>query len=118
MNTPLALSELSAIARAANSAKKQKERVKLRGELLAAGALLGLLQQSPDAWFDARFGAVSPEREAEIDAAIAERKASREAKDFTRADGIRAELAATGIFLEDGADATTWRRGVPVTDDG
>jgi cysteinyl-tRNA synthetase len=48
--------------------------------------------------------------DAEIDALVAERDAARRARDFTRADAIRAELSARGIELLDGADATRWRR--------
>jgi cysteinyl-tRNA synthetase len=73
--------------------------------LRAAGAVLGLLQQDPDAWF--RGGA---DDSAEIDAAIAERLAARKSRDFARADAIRADLAAKGIVLEDGPAGTTWRR--------
>jgi cysteinyl-tRNA synthetase len=48
--------------------------------------------------------------DAEIDALVAERDAARRARDFARADAIRAELAARGIELLDGADVTRWRR--------
>jgi len=47
--------------------------------------------------------------EADVEAKIAERKAAREAKDFVRADAVRAELAALGVELMDGATGTTWR---------
>jgi len=46
-----------------------------------------------------------------IEAKISERAEARRAKDWTRADAIRAELAAEGIVLEDTPGGTTWRRG-------
>ena len=73
--------------------------------LRAAGAVLGLLQQAPEAWF--RGGV---DDAAAIEAAIAERLAARKAKDFARADAIRAALADKGVVLEDGPKGTTWRR--------
>ena len=60
---------------------------------------------TPAEWF--RGG----DDEAEIEALIAQRLAARKAKDFARADAIRAELLAQGVILEDGAAGTTWRRG-------
>jgi cysteinyl-tRNA synthetase len=65
------------------------------------GRCSGVLQQEPSAWF--RGGADT----ARIVSAIAERPKARRARDFARADAIRAELASEGIVLEDG------RRGRP-----
>jgi cysteinyl-tRNA synthetase len=67
--------------------------------------VLGLLSQDAGAWF--RGGDVDV---AAIEAAIAERLAARKARDFGRADVIRAEWAAKGIAFEDGPQGTTWRR--------
>ena len=45
--------------------------------------------------------------EAEIDAALAERKAARAAKDFARSDAIRDDLIARGVEVMDG-DPLEW----------
>jgi cysteinyl-tRNA synthetase len=99
LNTPLAISALHALADAALAGDAAAA-----SGLKAGGAVLGLLQQSPEAWF--RGGADS----GWIEAAIAERLAARKARDFARADAIRTELAAKGVVLEDGPKGTTWRR--------
>jgi cysteinyl-tRNA synthetase len=63
------------------------------------------LQQEPAAWFQR---GVDP---ASVEAAIAERLAARKARDFTRADAIRAEWLARGVAFEDRPDGSTeWRR--------
>ena len=89
LNTPLALSRLSAI---------EDARV-----LRASGALLGLLGDSLSAWFQG-------EGDARIDALVAARADAKQRRDFAAADGIRAELAGEGIVLEDGPGGTVWRR--------
>ena len=45
-----------------------------------------------------------------IEALIVERKESRQARDFARADAIRDELASMGVEIKDGAEGTTWSR--------
>ena len=73
-----------------------------------ATALLGLLQQDPEAWFAvAADSALSAEA---INEMIEKRNAARAAKDFATADALRDELAAAGIQIEDGAGGTTWRK--------
>jgi cysteinyl-tRNA synthetase len=46
----------------------------------------------------------------EIDALIAERVAAKKARNFGRADEVRAQLDAQGIVLEDTKDGTRWKR--------
>ena len=46
----------------------------------------------------------------EIEALIEERQAARKARNFSRADEIREELAARGILLEDTREGVKWKR--------
>ena len=89
LNTPLALSRLSAIAGPA--------------ALKASANLLGLLTESAAAWFQG-------DGDTRIDDLVAARAAAKRNRDFAEADRIRVELAAEGIVLEDSAAGTTWRR--------
>ena len=105
LNTPKALAELSALVKAANTAETADEKARLKGELLASGSLLGVMQSDPSAWLQG-----DRDDDAEIDALVAARNAARANKDFAESDRIRDQLAARGITLEDGADGTKWRR--------
>jgi cysteinyl-tRNA synthetase len=46
----------------------------------------------------------------EIEQLIADRKAARARRDFAAADGIRDDLEARGVMLEDTAAGTRWKR--------
>ena len=90
LNTPLALSRLSAIEDPAI--------------LKASAQLLGLLGASSEQWFQGEGDA------SEIEARIEARTEAKKNRDFVEADRIRDELKAEGILLEDGPGGTTWRR--------
>ena len=119
LNTPQALSELAAIAgnvRVLRNALAQDEAdgdgprqalATLAASLRAGGAALGLLQQSPEAWFGR---GASGDDEARIQASVDERDAAKKARDFARADAIRDQLAGEGIVLEDTPQGVRWSR--------
>ena len=102
LNTPQALAELAVLADAA----RQSGTAGAKAALLGGGALLGLLQQDPEAWF--KRGGQQSVDPARIEALLEERRAARAARDFKRADAIRDELADMGIAIEDGAQGTRW----------
>ncbi len=105
LNTPKANAELFAVARRLETGDGA-ERGVAKGELLASGALIGFLQADPRAWFQ---GGADVALTARIDALIAERVAARLAKDWAKADAIRAELTALNVEVMDSADGATWR---------
>ncbi len=133
LNTPLALAAMHELLTALNKSADANERGRLKSELLVSGAVLGLLQQNPEA----RLKEIpvrgftmtmphppTPSRGLEvsnpplplldterIDKLVEKRSQARKAKNFAEADKIRFQLAAEGIVLEDKPDGTTeWRR--------
>ena len=118
LNTPLALSVLASIATEARAVRNQlahgaersahlPELLALRSKLLGAGLALGLLQQTPEAWFNRGVGDGD---DARIQALIDERSAAKKNRDFARADAIRQALADEGVVLEDTAQGVRWKR--------
>jgi len=108
INTPKAMSELFALAGEANKAETPQEKAEAKGRLLAAGALMGLGQADPDAWFG--LTDIDVEERAAIDALILKRQEAREAKDWALADEVRDELNARQIQVDDGPEGSTWRK--------
>jgi cysteinyl-tRNA synthetase len=103
LNTSEALGALFPYLREVNLASDE-------GSLDAAGAsaaletirsadrVLGVLPAKPE---------VLP---AQIEARIEDRNAARKRRDFAEADRIRADLASSGILLEDGPAGTRWKK--------
>ena len=126
-NTPKAFAVLFDLARRLNSGETA-----LAATLKALGGRLGLLQKEGEELNDflkgrpkykdlgiaeALYGESAEARleippsidEQTIEAKIAERNAAKAAKDYARADAIRAELAAQGIIIKDTAGGVEWR---------
>ncbi len=106
LNTAEALAAVFEYIRDTNSAMDA-------GEFLAGNAIAALeFLRRFDSIFDvlepsAKEGGLS---DAEIDGLIAERIAAKKARDFARADQIRAGLADQGIILEDTKEGVRWKR--------
>jgi cysteinyl-tRNA synthetase len=110
LNTPDAFAILAGLADAARRSAGSNEAAGAKGRFIAAAALIGLLRQDVETWFKQMPSGVTVDA-ARVDALIAERNAARSARDFARADEIRAELAAMNVTIEDGAQGTRWRVG-------
>src|SRR5690348_18247741 len=99
LNTPQALAALNGLAFEARHLLEHEARPlsnnaiaglrRIKADLLASAELLGLLQQDPEAWFKRGSENVDSAR---VENLIEARRAAREARDFARADAIRAEL--------------------------
>jgi len=108
LNTPRAFAELFALAGELNKAEDPQEIARLKGAMLAAGALTGILMQNPSEW----LGSTGDDPDADkINALIADRVAARTAKNWAEADRIRQVLTDMGVVVMDNPTGATWRRG-------
>jgi cysteinyl-tRNA synthetase len=105
LNTPKAR-QIFSLTRELNRSSDPIQKLKLATSILAAGDLVGILQSNAEVWF-AGEGTMLPD---EVESLIEERNAARAARDFRKADQLRARLAASGVTIEDGPDGTRWRR--------
>lgn len=105
LNTPRALAAMHELASRLNQSETANEASQLRDKLLGGGWLLGILTQDVSEYFtqDATLEV------SRIEEMIAERTEAKKAKDYGRADAIRAELLSSGIAIEDTREGTTWK---------
>ena len=106
LNTPEALSILFGLAKSINSSQDIKDQSMYASTMRELGKVLGLLNDSSEAFF--QYGANLTDEE--INHKIEERNQARDNKDFQKADQIRDELAAQGILLDDSSDGTSWKK--------
>jgi cysteinyl-tRNA synthetase len=105
LNSPQAIAALDTFVRAVNrelDAGRWGPGQAREGLAAFDGAMsvLDIVPSEPD---------VDQELRAWVEARIADRQAARRARDFARADAIRAEVAARGVELEDTPAGTRWR---------
>jgi cysteinyl-tRNA synthetase len=108
LNTPVAIAEVHALAKQLHKASAGEKPV-LKARILAAGKLLGILEQDPQEWLQGGVSEDVISAEA-IDALIVQRQDAKLARDYGRADEIRQELLDQGVVLEDSREGTKWRR--------
>jgi cysteinyl-tRNA synthetase len=99
INTPKALAALFEIAGRANKADTVEAQAEAKGQLLAAGGLLGLLQSSPLSWFGLNW--LGSKQMKALDQLLDIRQQAKKAKDFEKADKIRDKLENSWIKLQD-----------------
>ncbi|MGM0425784.1 MAG: cysteine--tRNA ligase [Thermodesulfobacteriota bacterium] len=80
-----------------------------RSHLLKVADILGLLQETPAAFFKQLAGVSTGPDTAEIQNLVEKRTEARAQKDWAKADEIRNRLRDMGVVLEDGPQGTTWR---------
>jgi len=131
LNTAEAAAAISEMVRAANSAAdagtlgEENAAEVLRVLALFDGVFAVLADRDAEltraalewAKAEGRIGEATPELVAQmglsdeaIDALVAERTAAKKARNFARADAIRAELTAKGVVIEDAKDGVRWKR--------
>jgi cysteinyl-tRNA synthetase len=112
-NTPEALAVMFDLVREINRVRPQDESgaAALGAELRRLGAILGILQEDPEAYLRGGGSGNDEFDDSVIEQLIQQRLDARTARQWAEADRIRDQLKEQGILLEDGPDGTSWRRG-------
>ncbi len=106
MNEDFGTSEAVAVLFDLASEVNRHASPELSAVLKALGGVLGLLQQSPQAFLQTGVSL----SEADIQAQIQARAQAKKDRDFASADRIRQALADQGVVLKDSPTGTTWER--------
>lgn len=104
LNTPAALAGLHALAGQVHATTDPVRKAELAAALKQSGGVLGLLGQEATAWTQSGAGDA-----ARIEALVAKRAEARAARDWARADTLRAELVELGVEVEDAGGESRWR---------
>jgi cysteinyl-tRNA synthetase len=121
-NAPVVMAALSEAARHANrlldEAKgidkglRRRSLARFGRDLRTVGFALGIFGDDPVAYARARRARLVGKRgidTAQVESLIVQRGEARKAKDFARADAVRAELAGMGVEVLDTPAGTDWR---------
>ena len=112
-NCPEAMPVLFELSKELNRLKAEGANENKAGQLayilIKLGAILGIAQSSPEAFFQGEQS--SDNESAVVEALIKQRNEARANKDWASADDARDKLNEMKIILEDSANGTTWRKG-------
>ena len=107
LNSSLAIYEINSLADNLSKCKSE-EKSFFKGQLLACGKILGILQDCPNKWL--KYGTTKNNIDSNlIEVLLNKRKEARDNKNFTEADKVRDKLKEMGIEIEDTSDGTIWR---------
>ncbi len=107
LNSSLAIYEINSLADNLSKCKPE-EKSFFKGQLLASGKILGILQDCPNKWL--KYGTTNNNLDSNlIEELLNKRKEARDNKNFIEADKIRDKLKKMGIEIEDTSDGTIWR---------
>ncbi len=103
LNVPGAMARLRVLLTELDDADTDAERAQAKSLLLASAAIMGLLQQAPQATLEVLRPAAStqPFDDIRIKTLLAEREQARRDRDFSKADALREALEAAGFMVED-----------------
>ena len=101
LNTPGAIANLHLMA---ENLRELEEKSYWKSKLIASGRQMGILYSDPYEWMTLGVDIQA------IEALLQARELARTARDFSKADEIRDQLALMGITLADGAHGTQWRK--------
>jgi len=109
LNTPNVVTRMHALASEIRGSASGPHQIELKRRLKASGILLGSLATAEEKYLRSY-----PRRplvdESKVKNLINARASARKKKDFSQADGIRDELEAMGVEIEDHKDGTTtWK---------
>jgi cysteinyl-tRNA synthetase len=108
LNTAEALAAIFEYIRDTNAAMDSEDF--LSGNRAAAIALLDCFDCIFDVLRPSGLAAAPAVSDTEVEALIEARSAAKKARNFARADEIRAQLAAEGVILEDTKEGVRWKR--------
>ena len=98
--------------KAAPKTERQSALTALARDARMVGTTLGIMRRPPAEFLNSRRARLCVQRKIDpqaVESSIAERAAARAAKNFQRADEIRAGLKQRGVELMDGPKGTAWR---------